>query len=151
MGLAGQTTSELLGTGIADPDIEFPKINPAFVGLPYCVYYALQFRHNAEDFGSFAIMKHNVCDGTVTFWSRPNVYPGEPNFVANGVSGAEEDGIVVFVALDGNKHTPIFVLLDATTMKELEVVELSGGYIPFTAHGTFVPATDHSVQEEIMV
>lgn len=137
--LAGKTTSELLTSGIADVDIEFPKVNPAFVGLPYCVYYALQFRHNAKDFGSFAIMKHNVCDGTVTFWSQPNIYPGEPNFVGSA-SNAEDDGIIVFVALDGNKRASVFVTLDAKTMKELDVVELSGGHIPFTAHGTFVPA-----------
>jgi len=149
--LTGKTTSELLFTGVADIDMEFPKVNPAFVGLPYCVYYALQFRHNANDFGSFAIMKHNVCDGKVTFWNRPNTYPGEPNFVGSAASDEEDDGIIVFVALDGNKRTSVFVTLDAKTMTELDVVELSGGYIPFTAHGTFVPSSARLAEEAIVV
>lgn len=150
--LAGKTTSEdLLFMGIADENIEFPKVNPAFIGLPYCVYYALQFGHDRGDFGSFAIVKHNVCERKATFWNRPNMYPGEPNFVGNGASNVEDDGIVVFVALDGNTRTSKLVVLNATTMEELDVVDLTVGHIPFTAHGTFIPANARVTRETIVV
>jgi len=55
-----------------------------------------------------------------------------------GPSGAEEDGVLVFVALDGVKETSKLVILDAKTFTELEVAELPAR-IPFTAHGQFVP------------
>lgn len=152
--LAGKTTSELLFSGakpVGSNEIDFPKVNPAFVGLPYCVYYATEFRHDGENFASMGILKHDICKGTMVYWNRTNTYPGEPNFVPTGLSKAEDDGIVIFVALDGRKRASIFVTLDAHTMQELDVVELSGGYIPFSAHGTFVDSKTRSVQEVAIV
>jgi len=84
-----------------------------------------------------AIVKHDICKGVKTFWQQPNVYPGEPEMIP-GPSGAEEDGVVIFVALDGEKETSKLVILDAETFTELEVTELPAR-IPFTAHGQFVP------------
>jgi len=150
--LAGKTTNELLFTGVTDKlFFDFPKVNPAFVGLPHCIYYAVQWRHNGEDFASVAVMKHNVCEKTKTYWNRNGTYPGEPFFVSSGASVGEDDGTLIFVALDGQKRVSIFVTLDAKTMKELDVVELTGGFIPFTAHGTFVPAKAHSAEESFVV
>merc|ERR1711920_263231 len=139
--LAGKTTGQFLYTGAVDRlFFDFPKVNPAFVGLPYCIYYAVQWRHNGEEFASVAVMKHNICEGTESYWHRNQTSPGEPYFVANGSSDVEDDGVLIFVALDGEKRASVFVTLDAKTMQELSVVHLTGGFIPFTAHGTFVPA-----------
>jgi carotenoid cleavage dioxygenase-like enzyme len=88
-----------------------------------------------------AISKRDVCKGGLedrVYWSRPDVYPGEPMFVP-AASGDEDAGTVIFIALDGQKERTLFVTLDAKTMGELDVVELPAR-IPFTAHGQFFKA-----------
>mmetsp|Transcript_42795 Transcript_42795/g.126781 ORF Transcript_42795/g.126781 Transcript_42795/m.126781 type:complete len:543 (+) Transcript_42795:58-1686(+) len=135
---AGMTTAEdLVPQGERSRD--FFKINPAYSGLPYCIYYATEWWHDDKNFASMAILKHNVCTGTKTYWKRPDTYPGEPFFVERGGSKIEDDGLLVFVAIDGKKRRSLFVTLDGRTMREVEVVELPG-HIPFTAHGQFFPA-----------
>jgi len=126
---------------------DFFKINMALSGLPYCIYYAVEWWHNGEAFASMAVLKHDLCKGTRKYWTRPNTYPGEPFFVP-GPSGAEDDGAVVFIALDGTRKRSIFVTLDAGSFEELAVVELPV-HIPFTAHGQFIPET--VVAEKVVV
>jgi carotenoid cleavage dioxygenase-like enzyme len=116
---------------------DFFRVHPDHVGLPYCIYYATQWWADGENYASMAIVKHNVCTGAKTVWQRPNMYPGEPEMVP-GPSGNEEDGVVMFVAIDGEKKASKYVILDAKTFTELEVTELPT-HIPFTAHGQFVP------------
>jgi len=134
--LAGSVTSEDFDQ-LAGSSSDFFRLHPAYIGMPYCIYYATQWWADGENFASMAIVKHDICKGVKTFWQKPNVYPGEPEMIP-GPSGAEEDGVVIFVALDGEKETSKLVILDAETFTELEVTELPAR-IPFTAHGQFVP------------
>lgn len=134
--LAGEVTTQDFDQ-VAGSMSDFFRIHPDYNGLPYCIYYATQWWADGENYASMAIVKHDVCKGVKTFWQRPNMYPGEPEMIP-GPSGAEEDGVVMFVALDGEKGTSKLVVLDAETFAELEVTELSV-HIPFTAHGQFVP------------
>jgi carotenoid cleavage dioxygenase-like enzyme len=134
--LAGEVTSEDFDQ-VPGSTLDFFRIHPDFVGLPYCIFYATQWWADGENYASMAIVKHNVCTGEKTVWQRPNMYPGEPEMVP-GPSGAEEDGVVIFVALDGERRASKLVILDAKTFTELEVMELPT-HIPFTAHGQFVP------------
>mmetsp|Transcript_99077 Transcript_99077/g.284856 ORF Transcript_99077/g.284856 Transcript_99077/m.284856 type:complete len:551 (-) Transcript_99077:448-2100(-) len=127
--------------------LDFFKVNMARSGLPYCIYYAVEWWHDGVSYANMAILKHDMCKGTRTYWKRPNTYPGEPFFVSGGAD-AEDDGVVLVSALDGAAGHNIFVVLDARTMEELQVVELPE-HIPFTAHGQFVP--DKRVTESIMV
>ena len=86
-----------------------------------------------------AILKHNICRGTRTYWARKDFYPSEPFFVPSGkADAAEDDGVVMFVALDGNRRASDYVLLDARTFEEKAVVHLHV-HIPFLAHGQFIP------------
>ena len=87
---------------------------------------------------NMAIVKHDICSGRNTYWSRPDVYVGEPMMIPRG--GAEDAGVISFVALDGKKEKSIFVTLDAASMKEINIVELEV-FIPFTAHGQYFPET----------
>uniref|UniRef100_A0A7S1LN72 Uncharacterized protein n=1 Tax=Alexandrium catenella TaxID=2925 RepID=A0A7S1LN72_ALECA len=120
--------------------VDFFRINPAYEGLPYCVYYATEWWHDDRSYASEAVLKHNVCTGEKQYWHREGTYVGEPMFVASGAEGArEDDGVVVFVALFGESRRSRFVTLDARSMALLESVELPG-HIPFTAHGHFIPA-----------
>mmetsp|Transcript_1766 Transcript_1766/g.5184 ORF Transcript_1766/g.5184 Transcript_1766/m.5184 type:complete len:98 (+) Transcript_1766:602-895(+) len=78
---------------------------------------------------------------------RARTHPGEPFFVAGG-GGAEDDGSVIFTAIDGERRHSIFVVLDARTMQEASVTDLPV-HIPFTAHGQFLP--DKQAIETIIV
>jgi carotenoid cleavage dioxygenase-like enzyme len=132
----GETTYEdFPQTGGSTSDLF--RIHPDYVGMPYCIYYAMQWWADGQNFATMAVVKHNVCTGVQTYWKQPNTYPGEPEMVP-GPSGAEEDGVVVFLALDGENRRSKFVILDAATFTELEVMELPV-HIPFTAHGKFLP------------
>jgi carotenoid cleavage dioxygenase-like enzyme len=115
---------------------DFFRVHPNYVGVPYCIYYATEWWVDGENYASMAIVKHNVCTGVKTLWQRPHTYPGEPEMVP-GPSGNEEDGVVMFVAIDGEKRASKLVILDAETFTELEATDLPT-HIPFTAHGQFV-------------
>jgi len=122
---------------------DFYKINPKYTGLPYCILYATQWWHDGENYANMAVAKKNICTGEETYWSRPNVYVGEPDIIPG--PGGEEDGVVTFVALDGAKEKSILVTLDVKTMKEIAVVELPDR-IPFTAHGQFFPTVQMATE-----
>jgi len=130
---------------------DFFRVSPDRIGLPYCFYYATEWWHNSMDYASMAIIKRDVCKGGLEdrlFWTRPDTYPGEPVFVPDR-SGDEDGGVVLFIALDGQKEKTLFVTLDAKTMKELSVVELPTA-IPFTAHGQFF-ASAASSSNDVLV
>jgi len=144
--LQGQTTVQDFQHDSSHND--FFQVSPAHVGLPYCYFYATEWWYNSTDFADMAIRKHDVCNDKRVYWSRPDTYPGEPFFIPSE-SGQEDDGVVVFVALDGRKGKSLFVMLDGKTMEELEVVELPG-IIPFTAHGNFFPDAKSAIAAVIV-
>jgi len=127
-------------TKIAGSHTDFYKTNPAYIGMPYCFYYGTQWWHDGLDYTSMAIMKHDLCTDTTMYWTRPGHYVGEPFFIA-GPSGDEDDGILIFVALDGLNRRSTLVTLDAKSMQQVNgtAFELEG-HIPFTAHGNFFPS-----------
>eukprot|EP00928_Gymnodinium_smaydae_P049519 TRINITY_DN33244_c0_g1_i1.p1 TRINITY_DN33244_c0_g1~~TRINITY_DN33244_c0_g1_i1.p1 ORF type:complete len:542 (-),score=61.17 TRINITY_DN33244_c0_g1_i1:249-1874(-) len=122
---------------------DFFKINPAYNGLPYCVTYMTEWLHDDKSYASMAILKHDLCKGTRTYWHKEFNYLAEPFFIP-APNGGEEDGVVVFVALDGVKRISQYVVLDAATFKEIAIVPLPA-HIPFTAHGSFYPSVGESV------
>merc|ERR1712226_1069997 len=90
---------------------DFFRINPKYNGLAYCFLYATQWWHDGENYANMAIVKHDICSGKNTYWSRPDVYVGEPNMIPG--PGGEDAGVISFVALDGKKGKSMFVTLDA--------------------------------------
>jgi carotenoid cleavage dioxygenase-like enzyme len=140
--LKGETTIQDFSK-IPGSTSDFFRVSPKHVGLPYCYYYATEWAHNGVDFAQMAIVKHNVCNDTKQYYTRPNTYPGEPFFIPS-TSDAEDDGTVVFVALDGSEKRSLFITLDGETMEEKDVVKLPGR-IPFTAHGNYFPKMSRSI------
>jgi len=126
---------------------DFYKVNPAVNGLPYCIYYAVEWWHDDKAYASMAVMKHDICRNKITYWSENNVYVNEPFFVS-GEQGEEDEGTLIFTALDGSTGKSIFVALDARTFKELERIQLRS-HIPFTAHGSFIPL--NTAEETVIV
>jgi len=139
MHLAGASKGSVTYEPLSMPGrmTDFFKINPAYNGISYCFIYMSEWFHDDKAYASMAILKQDVCKGTKTYWHINNNYPGEPTFIAKP-GGEEDDGIVVFPNLDGDKRTSTYVILDGKTFKQIAAVPL-GTHIPFTAHGRFFP------------
>lgn len=137
--LKGQVTWESLA--VPGRSSDFFKINEARNGWHYCIYYATEWFHDDLSYASMAILKHDICRGVRTYWSEKDSYPGEPFFVPREEAKelAEDDGLVVFVTLNGTRRASDFVVLNGTTFQLVTVVPLPV-HIPFTAHGQFLPA-----------
>ena len=83
-----------------------------------------------------AIVKYDLCSGAgKRAWYRRNWYPSEPTFVEAPGAAAEDDGVLVFVALDGARDESALLVLNATSMEEIS--ETSTPRIGFTTHGQF--------------
>merc|ERR1719473_983068 len=76
--LAGQCTQERLS--VPGRQTEFMRMDQRRNGLMYCIYYAVEWYHDDDSWGSMAVLKHNVCTGDRTYWYRANWYPSEPVF-----------------------------------------------------------------------
>jgi len=127
--------------GAAAAHADFYRMNPEYYGRSYCYFYATEWWHDESNYASMAIIKHNTCDDTQTYWTKTNFYPGEAFFLSNG-GDLEDDGVVVFVAIDGERGASSFITLDAKTMTEIDGASVQLPFhIPFTAHGEFI--TDH--------
>lgn len=135
--LKGQVTRQRLSPPGRQTD--FFKINDFKNGLPYCIYYGVEWRHDDESYANMAVLKHDLCQDKRTYWTKTNMYPHEPFFVPIGTEADPEDhGLLVFVVLDGPRKASNFVILDAKTFEEIATIELPV-HIPFTAHGQFIP------------
>jgi carotenoid cleavage dioxygenase-like enzyme len=121
-------------------ETDFPKINPNFSAKKYCLFWAVQWRTNYPKDISYAqmgLIKYNVCTGEYSFWRYENVYPSEPTFVPNtNANAAEDDGVLVFSALNGETKTTNFFSVNATTMKTISNATIPDT-IGFTTHGQF--------------
>lgn len=140
--LAGKATYQTFSK-IPGSHTDFFRLNPGYIGLPYCYYYGTQWWHDSMSYANMAIMKHDLCTDTTTYWTGTDHYVGEPFFIPNPDAVDEDDGVVVFVALDGPNRRSKFVTIDAKTMQEVDGTEVHlGTHIPFTAHGNFLPAAE---------
>jgi carotenoid cleavage dioxygenase-like enzyme len=141
---AGKVTYRSLGQSPGSHN-DFYRVNPKFKGKEYCIFYATEWWHDGSNYANMAILKHNICENTMEYWTKTHVYPGEAMMIP-GNSEEEDDGVLVFVALDGERGATNFVTLDAKTMTEIDntLVQLPL-HIPFTAHGEFLPSTQEAV------
>lgn len=146
----GKVTREELG--VPGRFVDFFKLNHNVWGLPYCIYYGVEWFHNDVDYSSMAVLKHNVCENKRTYWHRENFFVHEPYFLPKGTasSDVEDDGLIMFVALDGVRKASDFIILDGKTMQEIAVVQLPE-HIPFLAHGQFVPKVGPAVKEALQM
>jgi carotenoid cleavage dioxygenase-like enzyme len=72
---------------------------------------------------------------TVT-WTEPDTFPGEPVFVGRPGRGAEDDGVLLSVALDAVAEQSMLLILDAADLSELARAPLPG-VLPMGFHGQF--------------
>jgi torulene dioxygenase len=116
--------------------LEFPAINPRFQGKKYDFFWAT---------GANSVMKYENClcktsvkDKKTICWKDDNcTIPGEPKFVPNPKSDAEDDGVILSTVSTTKANSDFVVVLDAKTMKELGRVEFKTP-IPQAIHGLFL-------------
>lgn len=120
---------------------DFPAINPQMDGKRHCFYWAVTWFSDEKNYASMAIVKHSLCSGDPTKpvgrWHRDNWYVSEATFIGSTEPGAkEDDGLLLFVALDGEHDQSYLMGLDAKTM---ELKSQAGPFprIAFTTHGQF--------------
>ncbi len=106
-------------------------------------------RHNARDYGYayFAgwadgdwfdrLVKLDVREGTRREWCAPGCYPGEPIFVREPGTEAEDDGVILSVVLDSGSGRSFLLVLDAGSFEELARAE-APHHIPFGFHGEYL-------------
>lgn len=136
-------TKPILSEGVSIPTAmtDFPTINPRMDGKKYCFYWAVTWFADEKSYASMALVKHDVCSGDPTKpvgrWLRENWYVSEATFIASSKPGAmEDDGLLLFVALDGEHDQSYLMGMDAKTM---ELKSQAGPFprIAFTTHGQF--------------
>lgn len=127
---------------LSDPErsTDFPTINPNYKAKEHCFYWAVEWFAETDSYASMAIVKHDICSGgEKRKWFRKNWYPSEATMVPSNRNGAAQDeGLLLFVALDGEKGETYLMGVDACTM---ELVSEAGPFprIAFTTHGSFYP------------
>jgi len=123
--------------GIVGRTTDMPTIHPMFQGVPYCIYYALEYWHNDKDFAAIAVVRHDTCTGDRKYFYRENLHPSEPGMIPAGL--AEAPGLLTFPALDGIEGVSYLYILDAETMEIKSRVKIPER-ITFTVHHNWFDA-----------
>lgn len=125
---------------------ELPTINPAYATRPHRYVYGTSFRGLSTMMDS--LCKTDTLTREALVWAPPASHtPGEPIFVARpgaaldkNAGGAEDDGVILSVVLDGTAETSYLVCLDAKTMVEMGRAECDFA-VGLGFHGVHAPDT----------
>jgi beta,beta-carotene 9',10'-dioxygenase len=82
------------------------------------------------------LVKVDVRDGSRSEWREDGCYPGEPIFVREPGTEAEDAGVVLSVVLDADAGRSFLTVLDAGSFHEIARAE-APHHIPFGFHGQF--------------
>ncbi|XP_078686643.1 beta,beta-carotene 15,15'-dioxygenase-like [Branchiostoma floridae x Branchiostoma belcheri] len=121
--------------------LDLPIINEKYRTKKYCIFYGTvtSFAASSPLNGSIPIVKKNVCvPGSDKYWSHPNHFAGEPNFVPDPSGTHEDDGVILSSVLDADRGLNYLLILDARTFTEINTAYMPT-WIPFGFHGQFFP------------
>ena len=85
-----------------------------------------------------SLVKLDIDASKAKTWSEKDTFPGEPVFAAAPNAGAEDEGVLLSVVLDGIDTRSFLLVLDATTMQE-RARAYAPHVIPFGFHGNYFP------------
>jgi carotenoid cleavage dioxygenase-like enzyme len=125
----GAVSVESLGADVELPRIDYGRRNTRDYRYAYFTGVA---GHWLDE-----LVKIDLADGTRSVWSSPGCYPGEPIFVRQPATEAEDAGVVLSVVLDAAAGRSFLLVLDAHSFEELARAE-APHHIPFGFHGQFV-------------
>ena len=118
---------------LADGNLELPRID--YGSRNTRDYSYAYFTGYGEDWID-RLVKVDVRDGTRSEWSEDGCYPGEPVFVRQPGTEAEDAGLVLSVVLDTRAGRSFLLVLDAGSFEEIARAE-APHHIPFGFHGQF--------------
>jgi beta,beta-carotene 9',10'-dioxygenase len=118
-----------------DIDLELPNINCTYAGTKYRYAYGIQSSKGCRMF-SDSIAKYDFEKRQQIVWREKQLIPGEPIFVAAPDAKREDDGVLLVVCHDGEKHTACLVVLDAQNLRQIAVM-YAPKHIPISLHGCF--------------
>ena len=75
-------------------------------------------------------------DGSRSEWRADGCFPGEPVFVREPGTEAEDAGVVLSVVLDANAGHSFLLVLDAGSFEEIARAD-APHHIPFGFHGQY--------------
>lgn len=125
------TSHQPLNIGLELPTIDYRRCNMH----PNRVIYGVMAEHTTTPFGG--LVKVDTEDNTTRHWQARHCYPGEPVFTPTPDSGAEDDGVVLSLVLDGAAGQSFLLVLDAGDFSELARIHLPHA-VPFGFHGLFL-------------
>jgi len=123
-------------------EMDLFKLHPDDIGKEYCGFWAWHNYWNSTSFGSWAIVRAELCGDEpkiVASWYQKNVFPSEATFVPAPGATDKTEGVMIFKVFEGETGVSKLVVADAKTLKTLATAVLPVG-VPFTIHGDFMPA-----------
>ena len=118
---------------LADGSLELPRID---YGRRNTHDYSYAYFTGAGSGWIDRLVKVDVGDGSRTEWHADGCFPGEPVFVRERGTEAEDAGVVLSVVLDANAGRSFLLVLDAGSFEELARAE-APHHIPFGFHGQY--------------
>lgn len=115
---------------------DIPAINEKYRHSKYCFVYGVSFKKDFKNFANTALVKKDVCGNNDKVWYTEGHYPLEMWFVPTPNSTREDDGILLSPVLHGEKKESYLLMLNATTMLEMNKAYLNTR-LPFTIHGQY--------------
>jgi all-trans-8'-apo-beta-carotenal 15,15'-oxygenase len=120
---------------------EFPYVHPNHMGRPYRYLFMGAAHRERGNAPLQAILKLDATTGEEQVWSAaPKGYVSEPIFVPRPDGNHEDDGWVMTVVYDANKHCSDVVILDGCDLNRGPVARLHlKHHIPYGLHGSWTP------------
>jgi len=131
----GAVEARTIGTARFD----FPAVNEALpAAMPHRFVYGVGPKPTTPRAFANALYKLDVADGSHRIWSADGHYLSEAVFVPRGAGVAEDNGVLVTVALIAPEARSALLVIDAATLAEIGRVMLPI-HLPFGFHGRFFP------------
>jgi all-trans-8'-apo-beta-carotenal 15,15'-oxygenase len=122
---------------VFDRCCEFPTINPAQVGQDYRYLYMGTAGAKTGNAPLQEISKIDLQSGTSLTWSAaPSGFVSEPIFIPKPEAIAEDDGWVVSLVYEADRHTTDVVILEARDLQVVAKLHLPH-HLPYGLHGSW--------------
>jgi len=120
---------------------EFPTLHPDRVGRPYRYLFIGAADLPTGNAPLQAVLKLDLETGDRQIYSvAPRGFGGEPLFVPRPGGEAEDDGWILILVYEADRHRSSLHILDARDIEAGPIAKLNlRGHIPYALHGSFTP------------
>lgn len=124
---------------LTDHPGELPTINPARSSLAHRYVWSIARPPDRKQPYSTGLIKVDTHGPTSTFRDFGQNLTGEPIFVPRPRAAAEDDGWILSMCYDSQRHTGELLVLDAADLRTVARARMPH-HTPLGFHGTWVPA-----------